>query len=75
MEKIKQRITINFKLNLNTIWTIINSDNQEFITNILNNNWLFVKKQDNKNILTLDMYFDFVHKCITMNPYDHEYRR
>lgn len=31
--------------------------------------------EDGTSKLTLDMYFDFVHKCITMDPYYHEYRK
>ena len=53
-DKIKQKITVNLKLNLNNIWTIVNNENQELITNIQNNNWLFIKKQDNMNIYILN---------------------
>ena len=33
------------------------------------------KSTDGTYELTLDMYFDFVHRCITMDPYYHEYRK
>jgi hypothetical protein len=36
---------------------------------------LYPKKVDGHNKLTLDMYFDFVFKCITMDPYYHVYKQ
>jgi len=33
------------------------------------------KNSDGTYVLTLDMYFDFVHRCITMDPYYHEYKK
>jgi hypothetical protein len=33
------------------------------------------KTADEKYELTLDMYFDFVHRCITMDPFYHEYKK
>jgi hypothetical protein len=36
-------------------------------------NRLYPEKVDGVNKLTLDMYFDFVHKCITMDEFYHEY--
>jgi hypothetical protein len=37
---------------------------------------LYPKKlNDGSCELTLDMYFVFVHKCITMDPYYHEYKK
>lgn len=34
-----------------------------------------VKLDTGINELTLDMYFNFVHHCITMNPFYHEYMK
>jgi hypothetical protein len=34
-----------------------------------------IKLDDGTFKLTVDMYFEFVYKCLTMDPYEHEYRK